>query len=71
MKVQDLIAKLTEFDLNAKVVVCGYEDGFTELRFVKQTTIKPYNKKEDEWWLGEYEFSLEPDAEVAILLPRK
>jgi hypothetical protein len=76
MKVKELIEKLSLFDQNKRVVVDGYESGYDEVCSIKEVPIvpNPHNndlEKDDAWWDGEFNYSNNENAEVAILFPRK
>lgn len=76
MKVKDLIARLAVEDPEMRVVVDGYESGYDNIERVVLVNIEPNlhnndNEKDDNWWDGEYIETMNKDAEIAVLLPRK
>jgi hypothetical protein len=76
MKVKDLITLLTVKDPEMRVVVDGYESGYNEVENIKLVNIVPNPNKDDiekdnQWWAGEFNETLDKNTEVAILLPRK
>ncbi len=52
MTVQELIEKLKEFEPQAKVLVSGYENGYSEPRFPRVILVEPY--KSDGYWFGPF-----------------
>jgi hypothetical protein len=52
MTVSELIEQLKLFPPDQMVVTEGYEDGFDEIKAVKEITLKESTQKE--WYLGKY-----------------
>lgn len=76
MKAKELIELLSKEDPDKRVIVDGYEGGYDELDKIIHVCITPNpdKKKEDLWYLGEFEECIKDpnsDEEIAILLPRK
>ncbi len=76
MKVKELIDKLLSYNPDWRVVVDGYESGYDEVCSITEVPIVPNShkndsEKDDAWWDGEFKYSKNQDAEIAILLPRK
>ena len=76
MKVKELIEYLALENPERRIVVDGYESGYDEVDKIKKVYIKPNPhksdpEKDDNWWDGEFQETLDKDCEIAILLPRK
>lgn len=72
MTVEQLIKELSSYDLNTKVVVCGYEEGYNDIKQILPVKMVPNPNKieKDRYWEGDYDFSVDKNAETAILIPR-
>lgn len=79
MNVQQLIEKLKEHPPEMRVIVDGYEGGYTELESLKPTQIRLNVHSKDDWWFGRHDDADYPPAlvadkddaiETALLLPR-
>lgn len=64
MTVKELIAELSKWPLEIRVVVSGYEDGYDDISRIKSITIKPQTKPNP--WEGRWED--DRTGEPAILL---
>lgn len=71
MKVKELIVRLAAEDPEMRVIVDGYESGYDEVEKATFVYIKPKPNKNDNWWDGEFQETLDKNSEVALLLPRK
>lgn len=70
MTARELINKLSEYNLDFKVVVNGYEDGYDEVKTLHIVNMEPNPDKSKKYWEGEYNYSVDSNSESAILLPR-
>lgn len=70
MKVKELIAELQKHDLEMRMVVSGYEGGFSDVGYIGHVPIRLNAHKEEEWWMGEHEECDRDDNpnEIAILI---
>ena len=69
MTVKELIEELQKHAPNKMVLVSAYEEGFDELKEVRE--IKVNYKEPEHYWRGNYEdFPLDECLINAILLPR-
>ena len=69
MTVKELITELEKHSPDKMVLVSAYEEGFDELKQVKE--IKVNYKESEHYWSGNYEdYPLDECLINAILLPR-
>jgi hypothetical protein len=71
MTVKELIERLALEDLNMRVVVDGYEQGYDETGNFEYARIKLNTNKDRPWWDGEFNRALDETAEIALVLSRK
>lgn len=68
MKVSELIAALSKFSPDTKVVVQGYETGFDGIHQVLEIKMAPYNPDANDWD-GEYaEVKISSQTETAVCI---
>lgn len=59
MTVGDLIAALEQFDRKQRVLVDGYEDGFTEPSVREVHVVE---EPDPDWWVGEWTADIRPEG---------
>lgn len=72
MTVEQLIKELSKYYPQTKVVTCGYEEGYNDIKDIMVIKMIPNPGKisKDRYWEGDYDFSVDKNAETAILIPR-
>jgi len=79
MNVQQLIEELQKYPPEIRVIVDGYEGGYSDLESLKTKQIRLNVRDKDEWRMGRHddadyplEFAANKDGaiETALLLPR-
>jgi len=66
MTVQGLIKELLKLPENTTVLVQGYEGGFSDIGFIKQTKVS-FNQNKEEW-NGPHEEDTNGDHQAILLL---
>ena len=78
MNVQQLIEELQKYPPEMRVIVDGYEGGYSDLESLKTKQIRLNVHNKDEWWFGlhddaDYPLKLVADKdgaiETALLMP--
>jgi len=57
MKVSELIAALQQQDPNARVIVNGYEGGYSDVSSTQVLDIATNFHDDEEWWYGPHELA--------------
>jgi len=76
MNVQQLIEELQKYPPEMRVIVNGYDGGYSDLESLKTKQIRLNVHNKNEWWMGRHDYADYPfddnrdgAIETALLLP--